>query len=286
MRTAAVLFVLSLAVRAQDSSTISLDNGVQIRIEANFGNPTGQQTLGVQMVRATGNSFYRIFRDQTRLAVYAYQLFFDLSGNGAAVTATARAYDGQFIEQFPLADGGKPTPSLALEMPLGSIESGKAATLDLFAIPGVGVHVTETISVEVDSEHSAGPLRLADLQIAINGRPIPLAQQLPVSGRFAMFYLPGRGGYFLSVTDPGRGFLKAGVVDGRSMKFFINNDQYEGTTSQSILTRPESGELWVLYVPDYRPGGNWTTHPRTGESRPAVDEFFAASSDTLNWWLR
>ncbi|HLH39166.1 MAG TPA: hypothetical protein VKX39_08470 [Bryobacteraceae bacterium] len=285
MRTAAALFVLCFAAGAQDSSTISLDNGVQIRVEANFGNPTGQETLRVQMVRARGNSFYRIFRDQNQLAVYAYELFFDLSGGGAAVAARARPYGPAFVDQFPLADGGKPTPTLAEERPLGPIGSGQSATLDLFEIPGMGLHVVETISVEIDSKRSAGPLRLADLQIAINGKPLPLAQQQPVSGRFVMFYLPGRGGYVLAAADPGHGFVKAGVIDGNRATFFLDNDQYQCTTSQPILTRPESGQLWVLHLPDYKPAGSWTTHSRSGETRPAAAEFFAAASDSLNWWL-
>jgi len=285
VRAAAALFVLSFAAGAQDSSTISLDNGVRIRIEAKFGNPTGQETLSVQMVRATGNSFYRIFRDQNALAVYAYELFFDLSGGGASVAASARPYGPAFVDQFPLADGGKPTPTLAQERAIGPLASGQSAALDLFEIPGMGLHVVETISVEIDSKRSGGPLRLADLQIAINGKPLPVTQQQPVSGRFVMFYLPGRGAYILAAADPGHGFLKAGVIDGNRAKFFVDNEQYDCSTSQPILTNPESGQLWVLHLSDYKPAGTWTTHPRSGQARPAAEDFFAAASDSLNWWL-
>jgi hypothetical protein len=100
-----------------------------------------------------------------------------------------------------------------------------------------------------------------------------------------MFYLPGRGGYFFSLNDPGHGFLKAGTIDGERMKFSADNDSYDCATSQPILTGPSSGEVWVLHVPAYKPGGNWTTHPRSGQTRPAEDQFFAAASDSLSWWL-
>lgn len=285
VRIAAAILVLSCYGMAQDSATISLDNGVRLKIEAAFGHPTGQQTLTVQMVRAGGNSVYRIFRDQTQLAVYAYQLFFDLAGNGSAVSVTAQPYGAPFIDAFPYADGGKPTPTLFEERPLGTIGANQAATLDLFHIPGMGLDVSETVSVEIDAQRVSGPLRFADLEVSINGRILPLAQQMPVSGPFLMFYLPGRGAYLFSATDPGHGFLKTGVVDGNRLKFFVDNEEYDCAASQPILTRPETGQVWVLHLADYQPSGSWTTHPRSGGPRPASGQFFAAASDSLSWWL-
>lgn len=286
MRGVTALFLLAfVSSHAQDSSTVTLDNGVQLKIEADFGHPTGQQTLTVQMARASGDSFYRIFRDQTGLAVYAYRVVFQLAANGSAVTASAQPYDEQFMDQFPNADGGKPTPTLAMEQAIGPIGSGQSATLDLFEIPGVGLHVTETVSLVLDSRRVPGPLRFADLEITIDGKVIPVAQQLPVSGSVVMFYLPGRGGYFFSASNPGHGFVKAGAIDGNRMRFTVENENFDCATSQPILTSPASGELWVLHVADFKPDGNWTTHPRTGQTQPAPDQFFTAASDSLSWWL-
>ncbi|HUA86521.1 MAG TPA: hypothetical protein VMB85_21835, partial [Bryobacteraceae bacterium] len=286
VRNLAALALLTVAAGyAQDSSLISLDNGVQLKIAAAFGNPTGQETLTVQMARATGNSVYRIFRDQNQLAVYAYQLSFDLALNGTAVSVTASPYDEQFVTQFPLADGGKPTPTLSEDRPLGAIGSGQASSLDLFNIPGMGLSVSETISVEIDSRRVAGPLRFENVELSINGKIIPVVQQRPVSGEFVLFYVPGRGAFIFSASDPGHGFLKTGVIDGDRMKFFLDNDQYDCEASQPILTRPETGQLWVLHLADYKPAGDWTTHPRAGETRPAAEQFFAAASDSLSWWL-
>jgi hypothetical protein len=287
VRGVTALFLFAFASgQAQDSSTVTLDNGVQLKVEANFGDPTGQETLTVQLARANGNSFYRIFRDQNQLAVYAYKLVLELASDGSAVRATAQAYDDQFMQQFPNADGGKPTPTLAMERPLDPLGSGQSATLDLFEIPGVGLHVTETLSMQLDSLRTPGPLRFADLEVSVDGKVIPVAQQLPVSGRFAMFYLPGHGAFVFSATDVGQGFIKAGVIDGNRMEFNLENQAYDCAASQPILTRPETGQLWVLRLPDYQPEGNWTTHPRTGSTRPAADQFFAAASDSLSWWVQ
>ena len=89
----AAFFVSCLAVsRAQISATVSLSNGVQMQIKTKLGQPTGQ-TVNIEMVRATGDSFYRIFRDQNNLATFAYELVIhlDSSGNPTGKKITLRA---------------------------------------------------------------------------------------------------------------------------------------------------------------------------------------------------
>ena len=280
----AALLVLCFAARAQDSSTLSLDNGVQIHVAANFGHPTGEENLTVQIARAGGNSFYRVFRDHNNLAVYAYQLFFDLAGNGEAVRATARRYDDQFESRFPYADGGKPTPTLSTDQELGPLTSGKSADLDLFEIPGMGLHVIDTIGVKIDAR-SSGALHFSGLRISINGTPVAGSQPSPVNGRFAIFYLPGHGAVILSGDDPGNGFVKAGSVDGNHVRFNVDNDDYDGVAAEPILSDAPGGELWVLHDPNYKPAGNWTAHLRFGDTAAADGQFFVAASDSLSWWL-
>jgi len=237
------------------------------------------------MARAGGNSFYRIIRDQNQLAVYAYQLVFDLSGNGSAVMATAQPYDNQFVERFPYADAGKPTPTLSAPAALGPITSGHSARIDLFSIPGMGLEVSETISVRIDHPSRGGSLRFSGLNVFLNGKQVAGGQQQSVSGRFAMFYVPRHGAYFFATSDPGHGFLKSGTISGDRMSFTIDNDQYDAYAGSPILgTQAPSGDLWVLHDPDYRPGGSWTAHRDSNVS--PTDQFFAAASDSLSWWLK
>ncbi len=47
---------------AQSSSTVSLSNGVQLTVTASIGQPTGEQSVKIQLSPASGNSIYRIFR--------------------------------------------------------------------------------------------------------------------------------------------------------------------------------------------------------------------------------
>ena len=77
MRTAiALMLLLAVECFAQVSSSVSLSNGVQLTI-ASSSNP---DRLKIELDPASGNSFYRIFRDENNLAVFAYELQVEDSG--------------------------------------------------------------------------------------------------------------------------------------------------------------------------------------------------------------
>jgi len=274
--------------RAQASSVVSVSSGIQLEITANFGDPTGGQTLTVQMARASGDSFYRIFYDQNKLAVFAYELAVERAASDPnALHLTAKPAETGFAARYPNADAGKPVPSLSSDHEFGPLVSGKAADLGLFEIPGMGLKVSETIRVTTNqTAGTAGPLRLSDLRVSIDrahvpGSPPPSA----VSGRYVMFYIPGKGGYFFA-SEPvaGRPFVNAGTIDRNHMRFNVENTDYECTTGTAVLTHADSGELWVYHDASYKPIGNWTLDPQK-LSRSAADEIFTAASDSLSWWL-
>jgi hypothetical protein len=286
----AAFFVSCMAAsRGQISSTVSLSNGVQMQITTQIGQPTGQQTVNVEMVRASGDSFYRIFRDQNNLAVFAYELAIHLDPSGSRVRAVAKPAETEFAARFPYADGGKPTPTLSADQELSSIASGQSADIGLFELEGQGLRVIDTIRLKMDdtSTAAAGRMRLAGLKVYINRALVPGSAPSAVAGKFTMLYVPGRGGYFFS-TDPvpDRPFVKAGTIDRNRMTFDLDNDSYEAVASAPILTNPDSGELWVLHDPAYKPSGNWTQNLRLGTPSKSADlDFFVAASDSLSWWL-
>src|ERR1700694_1471113 len=102
----AILLTPFAGLFAQLSSTISLSNGVQLRIA------TTPTSLKVQLEPASGNSFYHIFRDDTHLAVFAYELTVDRTPDGEQFRIAAKPAGLEFADRFPNADGGKPTPTL------------------------------------------------------------------------------------------------------------------------------------------------------------------------------
>ena len=272
---------------AQLSSTVALSNGVEVRVVAKLGQPTGEERLTVQMARASGNSFYRIFWDQNNLAVFAYELEISRSATGNEFHFVAKPVEAEFAARFPDADGGKPVPTLSSDHEFRPLRSGDDGEIGLFEIPGMGLAVSDSVQVTVNEEGSAsaGVFRFAGLKVSINGTQAAGPARATVSGRYAMFYIPGRGAYFFSTEAPaGRAFVKAGSADGNMMQFNAGNDLYECTASQPILTNSDSGEVWVYYDPSYAPTGNWTQDIRSEEPTPSED-FFTAASDSLNWWL-
>jgi hypothetical protein len=285
-RTLAVAIASAGICAAQASSTVSLSNGVEVRIVADFGRPTGQQTLTVEMARASGESFYRIFKDQNNLAVFAYELAVSRSASGSEFYFTAKPAMTEFAARFPNADAGKPVPSLSSEHQL-KLRSGDGDELGLFEIPGMGLSVTDRVYVTVNPEGAAdsvGPFRFTDLKVSINGARALGPARSSISGRYAMFYIPGRGGYFFSTDPPlGRAFVKSGSIDGNRMQFTVENNNYECTSAKPILPNSESAEVWVYHDPAYKPAGNWTQEIREGPV--PSEQFFAAASDSLSWWL-
>jgi hypothetical protein len=280
---------------AQSSATVSLSNGVQVRVSASLGNPpAGAQSVKIQLGRASGNSFYRIFRDQNDLAVFAYELSVERSEDGEQILITAKPVETEFAARFPNADGGKPVPTLSSEQTLPGLNSGDSGEIGLFELEGQGLKVIDTVQARLNQGGAAATrdasavtsqerLRFSDLSVSIDGTPVPGSGEVAVSGRYAMFYIPGRGGYFFSTENPpGRTFTKAASVDRNRLRFVLNNEMYDCVADAPVLVGFDSGELWVYHDPAYEPAGNWT---KTLPDPQSGGEFFTAASDSLNWWL-
>lgn len=237
--------------------------------------------MTVEMTRASGDSFYRIFWDQNHLAVYAYELAVALTPDGAAVQATAKPATTEFASRYPNADAGKPVPTLSSTASVGPLTSGQSGKLELFEIPGMGLKISETVQVKIGGDQSAGSLRFAGLRVAVNGAVIAGPSPGGAGGRYAMFYIPGRGAFFFS-TEPvsGRAFIKTGITDKNRMSFTVDNIVYECLANAPI--HGDSSEVWVLHDASYQPAGNWTRDPQQGDR----EQFFTAASDSLGWWLQ
>src|ERR1700704_6043319 len=103
----ALTILLAGECLAQVSSNISLSNGVQLTIacNSNRGDPCG---LKIDLEPASGNSFYRTFRDENNLAIFAYELLVERTPDGDYFRVTAKPAGEDFAARFPNADGGKP----------------------------------------------------------------------------------------------------------------------------------------------------------------------------------
>jgi len=261
------------------SQTVSLSNGIQLTLTANLGQPTGQETLTVDLAPASGDSFYRIFRDQNQVAVFAYELGVSRSGD-AQFRITLRPAGNEFAAKFPNADTGKPTPTVATDRSLPLLRSGEHSDIDLFEIPGMGLKVSDSIQISLnDRRPRSGAITFTSLRVAVNQHQVS-NPGATVAGRYAMFYIPGRGGYFFS-TDavPGKAFVPAGTVDQNRMQFDLEGDSFDCVSATPIFATL-GGAIWVYHDPNYKPAGNWTKG-----ARETSDVFFIAAADTLSWWL-
>jgi hypothetical protein len=285
---------------AQSTSTVSLSNGVELRIRADLGPQTGQQDVKVELAPASGNSIYRIFRDQNDLAAFAYELAVERSADGEQIRLTTKPVEDEFAARFPNADGGKPVPTLSATSELEPMPSGSHVEIGLFELQGMGIKVVDAVQVRLNSgglgetpDLNSSPvdrLRFSSLKVTINGEPAsPSSASGSVSGRYTMFYIPGRGGYFFSAeaVPERKTFVKAGSIDDTRLQFTVDNDIYECVANTPILSQEGTGELWVYHDPLYQPAGNWTQEvpPPEGASTDTPG-FFTAASDTLSWWLR
>ena len=116
----------------------------------------------------------------------------------------------------------------------------------------------------------------------VAGKQVTGSAGANVSGRYTMFYLPGRGGYFFSAEPvDGRAFLHVGVVAGKRLTFTLDNEMYDCLASAPVLVQSNDGQLWVYHDPNYKPAGNWTK----SDPKSSRDEYFTAASDSLRWWL-
>lgn len=285
----AITLMLTLTAQciAQLSSQVSLSNGVQLNIVCN-----SRDSLKIDLAPASGNSFYRIFRDENGLVGFAYELMVERMPDGDHFRITAKPTGGDFARRFPNADGGKPAPTLSEPRESPLLASGDRFAVDVPTNPGLFENVTDTIQIRLnqrgnpasDSSGRSAALRFTGLRVLVDDKPVsPSGPSAIVAGRYIMFFLPGRGGYFLS-TEPVENppFVKIGVVDRTHLRFTLDNASFDCSSDVPILPDSNQGEIFVYHDQNYKPAGNWTTSDPNLTNR---EEFFAAASDSLRWWL-
>ncbi len=289
MRLSLLLLAAGATCYSQVSARVALSNGIQLTIITRSDN--GPPKLKISLEPASGDSFYRIFRDDNNLAVFAYELQVARTADGENFRVTAKPATQAFAARFADADGGKPTPTLSASLESPLLSSGQAFEIPIPTAPELGQTLTDTVQilmaqrgVENEATSASARIQFLGLKVSIHGQPVtPSGAGADVAGRYTMFFLPGHGGYFFStepVAQPQ--FLGVGIVDGDHLTFTIDNEMYDCTTRAPILVHSTRGQLWVYHDPNYQPGGNWTKADLTTTRQ----EFFTAASDSLRWWVR
>ena len=173
---------------------------------------------------------------------------------------------------------GGMSPTIPADRTLPPVRAGERTSVELFDLPPIGRVIDR---IEIGASASGGPnssdrLRLSTMRVYVNGSQIAASGAMKaVTGRYAMFYIPGRGGCFLSTDPPaGRAFAHTGSIDGAKMRFIVDNETYDCVASAPILLEADQGELWVYHDPNYKPGGNLTA-PGATTQEPTPNVFLA-----------
>jgi hypothetical protein len=288
VRIPLILLVAAVCCSAQNSARVALSNGIQVSITAQSDN--GPPKLNISLDPASGDSFYRILRDDNNLAVFVYELQVTRTADGENFRVTAKPATQDFAARFPDADGGKPTPTLSAPLQSPLLNSGEAFNIPIPTAPELGQTLTDVVQIVMGQRGggtggaaSSARIRFSGLKVSIHGQPAsPSGAGADVAGQYAMFFIPGHGGYFFS-TEPVEQppFQDVGVVDGKHLTFTLDNETYDCTASAPILVHADRGQLSVYHDPNYKPGGNWTKADLTSSR----EEFFTAASDSLRWWI-
>src|SRR5579884_2884454 len=127
------ILTLAAAAGAQPSPVMSLSNGIRLSIAASFPDlPPGVTPLKPELAPASGDSFYRIFRDQNQLAVFAYEIAVARTADNTRFNIVMRPAGEEFARKFPNADAGKPVPTIPADRSLPPVRPGERASVELF----------------------------------------------------------------------------------------------------------------------------------------------------------
>jgi hypothetical protein len=166
---------------------------------------------------------------------------------------------------------------------------GQPIRFAVFSTPGAGVDVVDSVELTLDNQESTssdGAVRFDRLKVYVNKNLAAPAANGSVSGRYAMFYIPGQGGFFFSSGPvPGKPFIMAGGFDRARMLFTIDNVTYDGVAVSPFLPQNNQGEAWVYHDPNYKPEGNWTKPLNDPAELSRPPQFFTAASNTLAFWI-
>ena len=97
-------------------------------------------------------------------------------------------------------------------------------------------------------------LSFREIALMVNGQKTA-APAGWLTGAVARLYLPGHGAYFLSTYQPKTAHVFRRIVyaDRHNLEFAIDGDFIRITSNGNVLTRSESGIVWVYHDPQYQP---------------------------------
>ena len=210
---------------------------------------------------------HRVLMDSHEKKYFGYDLSVDPTTPGHFnVTIKALTLTAANLRFFGI-DGSWSQISLPSTPGTVQVSDGETMAFDLMINPSTGQKIVEYVTVSSPARGAvsvARDLQFGDIQMSLNSPRLRINGKSQewnggdahgeANGPVLWIYIQDRGRFLLSFTPRG-GYVRAGDVSGKKMKFTWNGDVYEFETQGKIL--PSEG-VWNLYVSQdagYRPAG-------------------------------
>jgi hypothetical protein len=272
LRRIAVLLAAAILAFAQKDEPRKLRawfrDGTGVEIE--------QETTGSTVLALHGGGLvvddqgiHRVVLDKDGYTVYAYGIEAWAGPQPGTVTIRIKplgAETGAGLRQHSLGKNPSgPIGTVAGVREFPGVRTGQAVQLEILYNPSTGEKIYDILRPSTDVSPMPGhpgadaalageELSFREISLAVNGEKIA-APGGWLTGAVARLYLPGRGAYFLSTYSPKtyQAFHQAAYVDRHNLEFAVDGDFVRITSSNNVLTRAESGMVWVYRDAKYRP---------------------------------
>jgi len=142
------------------------------------------------------------------------------------------------------------------------IKKGQAVQLEILYNPSTGEKIYDILRPSTASPGYRGAdaalageeFSFREIALVVNGQKTT-APAGWLTGAVARLYVPGHGAYFLSNYQPKtyQAFHQVVYVDRHNLEFAIDGDSIRITSNGNVLTRAESGSVWVYHDARYQP---------------------------------
>jgi hypothetical protein len=299
-----LLFLLSGVSSAQQSEhgrvTVTLSDGTRF-LFTTLSDRGGAQNFsgGISTTVPEDNRFHRLLMDRNGLIFFGYDIRIEQDAREDSFTlhvlplSTKGTHElAKLLQNNKQSTGARKTvPTFTEERTIPSLRPGKRATIDVLVDPETGEKIMDVIELTRDkpaplagqasAPASSEPVFVFSLpRIMLNGSLLaePGATSM---GKFAVLYIPGKGGYFFSLKQPPRySFQRTATIENNRLYFTLDGDSFELVCASDILPGVNHAKIWIFHDPRFKP--NFPEFLGI----PQTDEVTIGVADRVETWLK
>jgi hypothetical protein len=178
-------------------------------------------------------------------------------------------------------------PTVAAVREFSSVTLGEVVTLDVLYNPATGEKIYDVLrpikgsspmpgTMGVNPSPSREEISFKDIVVKVDGK----VMRAPASwmiGAAVRIDIPGHGAYVVAAYDPQNlppiyAFQQLAQGDGKTLRWAMDRDKVEITSSTNVLTQAANGPLWLYHDPHYR-------------TQDQPDAIRLQTADTVEWLI-